>query len=456
MTLVDIPTRPQIDRPDSLHSHEFVRIFYPPVREIPMLIFPCFASPTNVAVSGVHLGMVLSACKILANNESGYLSHNLNGQSPIPSNNLDSFLRKGSYYYFVNSDPSHQYPLCISIDSWIPPKELPGTWRDVQLNADDDPTQVGIYDIPHPGTSNPSSISRKVKQLDEKCVLSGVTSCLNPSHMIHQSLEYWFEESNIDVLADDELAAPNSFQSLRNIIVLRADIHGHLFDKNHFVFTPIGGRLVVHFIRPGAGQYAYTYHLRTIDIPSRIRRHYLYVRFAYSVLSLVQDRFVVRLPEGVAVPERYTKPANVPNETNDTQSSFSDGACGPTVLPDDVRPLREEIISHKQRLEDKLISRIGDTLDSDNVHLLSQFELEGGIYPGCTEMERITQSWIRNHPQIRQTVEPTTTVAKIGDPEWPEDIEELEYNFLVCYPPFPLLPSLTKVCVPPQHPPLKL
>ncbi|KAH8831306.1 hypothetical protein DL96DRAFT_1587226 [Flagelloscypha sp. PMI_526] len=344
MALFDIPIRDPIHPPASLHASTFVEIFYPFVSETPMLAFPCFVSPINMAVSGVNLGMVLAACQIVANNKSGYLSQNSNGQEPISSDKLDSFLGEGSYYYFVDDDPLHEYSLCTTFDSWIPPETLPETWSKRMLI---------VYQLP-------------------------LRSCLNSSHVIRQSLQYWFEQSKIGRLAKTPLAVALFVPNLYAISSV------FLFESGPLCLTPIGGR---------TEQYAHSYHLCKTDLPSRIRRHYLYANFAYSVFSLVQEHF--------------TAPS--------TQTSFSDESHEPQMLPDDIRPLKQKIITTKQELEDDLISRVGDTLDSDNVHLLTQFELEVGIFPGCAEIERMSQQWIRDHPQIRQIVDPTTKIAKIGD-----------------------------------------
>ena len=205
---------------------------------------------------------------------------------------------------------------------------------------------------------------------------------------------FQFRDSRIGRLAKDPFAIHYSVNSLCNITLLRVDMNGPLFDQNYFVFTPIGGRFVVHFIRRGAEDYAHMYHLRITDLPTRLRRHYLYARFAYSVFSIIEKEFVGMLDKGVAVPIRYSKPKSVPKsskttlappnvissggqdfemgEAGNVSNSFSEESDGPSTLPDDIRPLDEEIITNKQELEEILISRVGKTLgiDSDLFALL--------------------------------------------------------------------------------------
>jgi hypothetical protein len=75
--------------------------------------------------------------------------------------------------------------------------------------------------------------------------------------------------------------------SVRNEVALRADLSAQGFDQGLFVFVPYAEHVVAVFVRNLAQDLAHEYHLRAIDFPTRIRRGYLFIRFAWNIFKFL-------------------------------------------------------------------------------------------------------------------------------------------------------------------------
>lgn len=74
--------------------------------------------------------------------------------------------------------------------------------------------------------------------------------------------------------------------SLRNEVTLRADLNGQGLDQALFFFVPYADSTIAVFVNNMAPDLASRYHFRKTRFPTRIRRGYLFVRFAWNVFKL--------------------------------------------------------------------------------------------------------------------------------------------------------------------------
>lgn len=74
--------------------------------------------------------------------------------------------------------------------------------------------------------------------------------------------------------------------SLRNEVTLRADLNGQGLDQALFFFVPYADSTIAVFVNNMAPDLASRYHFRKTRFPTRIRRGYLFVCFAWNVFKL--------------------------------------------------------------------------------------------------------------------------------------------------------------------------
>ena len=104
------------------------------------------SSGSNNSQWGIHHGLVLWACQILACNAQGFLSttrpqdillnghENLDWDAVVDQHtryrDLDSLLDPDIYYFYTSDPPTNiPYPICSSFREWVWPEQIPAEWR---------------------------------------------------------------------------------------------------------------------------------------------------------------------------------------------------------------------------------------------------------------------------------------------------------------------------------------
>ena len=114
---------------------------------------------------GVLHQVALDACRILANNEDGFLSgtRDRSGRIPIAT----AVLCEQIYWYFpYNMNLEEQYPIVTDFRAWRFPQQLPDHWAAARLSASFYTT--GLLQAP-------TDMSASVKDSDQCCVISGAS-----------------------------------------------------------------------------------------------------------------------------------------------------------------------------------------------------------------------------------------------------------------------------------------
>ncbi|KAJ7722666.1 hypothetical protein DFH07DRAFT_946679 [Mycena maculata] len=235
---------------------------------------PSYVPPARILdlyPSRLPLGLVLDACRILAQNQDGYLTPYEAERTVISSEDVAALLPPHKYKFHVPSDPG--YAICTKFRNWIPPARLPQAWGEMILPTD-------TWKDPH---DNWTTLSFKLKDTDTQCAVTGAISRLHPSHLVPKAEALW-----LDAAAGDAI---NSIDSARNIITLRADLNADTFDQGHFVIVPYASHPVACFITLGCGDPAHNHHMHRVQLPGRIRRHYLYARFVWNLFKGFREHF---------------------------------------------------------------------------------------------------------------------------------------------------------------------
>lgn len=73
---------------------------------------------------------------------------------------------------------------------------------------------------------------------------------------------------------------------MRNEVTLRADLDGQGLDQALFFFVPYADSTIAVFVNNMAPDLASRHHFRKTRFPTRIRRGYLFVHFAWNVFKL--------------------------------------------------------------------------------------------------------------------------------------------------------------------------
>jgi hypothetical protein len=160
---------------------QFVDLIHP-VRNLRFLHFPAYdRRPSRTLMYGLYYETVLTACMIVAYNRPGFLTKSPN-RNATKVKAVDSYLPPGSYYYHVvNGDTN--YSICNHFDHWtFPHREIPPSWTGPV--ADD-----------QKAPSNWTAVSFKVKERDQRCLISGSSSLLSTAHVVPAAHDDWVRKT---------------------------------------------------------------------------------------------------------------------------------------------------------------------------------------------------------------------------------------------------------------------
>ncbi|KAJ7201060.1 hypothetical protein GGX14DRAFT_658897 [Mycena pura] len=242
-------------------------------QDLPFLTFHAFSSkPNGDILGGVPLGTVLDTCYVAAGNKSGKLCDS--EEADIDDTDADALLVPGRYQFVVVQDGGgldQDYDLCTTFAAWKPPTYIRHRWQ----NGD------GNYDMPF---TSKSEVSMAVKIQDKRCIVSGATTGLRASHMMPKSAENWVED-HYNILLGYGGDPKEELDSTCNEVALRADLNGQGLDHDVFFFVPYAGSVTALFVDNKSLDLASRYHFVHTPFPDRIRRGYLFVRFAWNVFK---------------------------------------------------------------------------------------------------------------------------------------------------------------------------
>ena len=114
------------------------------------------------------------------------------------------------------------------------------------------------------------------------------TQVCENARLVPQDREAWFVAN--DMGRYNRSGAGTSVNDVANGVTLRCDVR-RLLEFHAFVFYPIGGgKAVTYVVRRDMQDFADVLHGRTVTVPVRVSDEFLYARFAYNIINLLQPR----------------------------------------------------------------------------------------------------------------------------------------------------------------------
>ncbi|KAJ7639281.1 hypothetical protein FB45DRAFT_1024015 [Roridomyces roridus] len=336
-----------------LSTRSAIRIYHPVQhgQGTPIFTFPVFpSSPDHSAVIGLPLGLILDACSVVAMNKRGELQATVAPNARIggADDDPDCLLAPGEYQFIVAEGGAldYTYHLC----------EAP------------DLTHVSDAGVPD-----------AVITEDKSCVVTGAISFLQASPLVPLStLSSGWCESNYNLLSVYGSEPPERINSVQNQVTLCGDLAQALHDEGF------------------AGDLAFHYHMRVVNFPERIRRGYLFIRFAYNIFKFYAKKDQLA---GVAakLPRRSLKRTHAETASDDERSSKkskTDKSCQSEEGEDECTILTadepEAMLAIHEEVDAKLQEQPYLTAD----------DIEAGHYPGYSRFKRLELEYKRANPQV--------------------------------------------------------
>ncbi|KAJ7287356.1 hypothetical protein C8J57DRAFT_1283647 [Mycena rebaudengoi] len=221
---------------------------------------------------GLPLALVVHACSMLADNEPGSLYPRQDGPQ------IETvMLPPGQYVFRLEGETNaFKYKLRYNFNQWQP-SEPPPEWLQGRASEENDI-----------GDCTKSAVSERVKSLDAKCAVSGVTSLrrLESAHLVPPSAGRWFKHHCLNQKAGDTVNP--TVDSPNNRMTLRAELNGQCIDQGDFCIYLFENKWRVVWMGEASHDVAYKYHMREVDLPQRIRATYLWARLAWNTYLLAK------------------------------------------------------------------------------------------------------------------------------------------------------------------------
>ncbi|KAI0762412.1 hypothetical protein C8Q74DRAFT_1318894 [Fomes fomentarius] len=209
---------------------------------------------------GVNRSVAQDACRIITNNEEGFLATDREGNLALP--NADPNIERGRIITIL------LYPVVTEFASWVFPKTMPAHWtRNMTIE------QFAACLVWT--TSEASAMSNAVTAQDQRCIVTHFFSEPKNARLVPRDQLDWFLGNNMDQFS---LSRNLSINDVANGVTLRSDVRACM-DRHNFVFYPTeGGRYVA---------YAQLLHRRLVFMHPRVATQFLYARFAYNIKHLL-------------------------------------------------------------------------------------------------------------------------------------------------------------------------
>ncbi|KAJ7717584.1 hypothetical protein B0H16DRAFT_1740535 [Mycena metata] len=376
-----------------LDTYSKVDIYHPDVHSgPPILQFRAFPSEPDSGIVGVHLGVVLDACFVIAGNQPGELHLYAPPQERVAGadSDPDGLLVPGMYHFVVvqpGRGLNYNYHLCESFAAWTPPVEIPTRWLGGEAERAPPPPNI-------------SDISAAVKSDNKLCIMTRAATGLQATHLVPTSEGEWFR-FHYRVLAGYGGDPEQDLNSVRNEIA----------------WWPVFVNIMAHDL-------AHEYHLRAIDLLTRIRRGYLFIRFAWIVLKfltpgLADAAAAIRpLEEG----EGFLKRKRADDTGGGSKKSQkggigSDGAnrSGSSGGEEDVGGADDgdgELTENGESVpttkdDDEAQLAVFEILDAGlKTRPLNVDDVQAGRYPGFAAIKRLEREYRQAHPQVSAVMDP--------------------------------------------------
>ncbi|KAI0787494.1 hypothetical protein C8Q74DRAFT_1446188 [Fomes fomentarius] len=365
---------------------------------------------------GVNRSIVEDSCRIITNNEDGFLAIDREGNVPV--SNVDPLLERGQYYYhLVKSPGSTKYLVVADFASWVFPKTPPTHWSRVRT-VDESAARLAW-------ARSAAAMSVAVKNLDGCCIVTKYSSLTENAHLVPQNQSDWFTANDMDQFS---IAASADIDDVANGVTLRSDVHACI-DQHSFVFYPTDQGRYVAYVVGYQLDYAKLFHRRLVAMHPRVAIQFLYARFAYTIIHLLRRRWATPnrsfpIPKEVlevrnAAEEEAEEEANLKRKREDEEDADAERSATPVTHSPrhgdasssvgSMLPLSEDpaVAARDKRWQERLIERF------PIIHKLPEVEYPPDVGIGChletPHMQRLREAYIAKNPQVRQVTGPTAS-----------------------------------------------
>ncbi|KAL8846569.1 MAG: hypothetical protein Q9221_008352 [Calogaya cf. arnoldii] len=240
-----------------------------------LLYFPAYDHGSG----GLHLGVALAACAIVAGNKfDGYLTASEDRADQAVPHDVNRVLAGNNYYFHphsISTTPQCQchaepYPIFPTFDEWpFPHEHLPAWWPNIEASDEvmTSCSQSGLY--------------AGVRRRDNACRLTASRELLETAHVIPAKELTWFNKNNMVRYTYDARSIINS----ANLFMLRKDIHT-AYDAHKWAIVPKSSKWVYQHLdtAPELGSLFHNIELYPIE---GLRTEYLFARFALAVFPML-------------------------------------------------------------------------------------------------------------------------------------------------------------------------
>ncbi|KAJ7869115.1 hypothetical protein B0H14DRAFT_3581777 [Mycena olivaceomarginata] len=394
-----------------------VDIYHPSVHwGPPILQFRAFPSEPDRGVVGVPLGVVLDACFVVAGNQPGELHLCAPPQERVAGadSDPDALLVPGTYHFVVVQAGGYavtgaglQLPSLRVFCRLDAACRIPTRW-------------LGGEAARAPTPPNISNISAAVKWDDKVCIMTGAATGLRASHLVPKAEAEWFQ-FHYPVLTGYGGDPEQDLDSVRNAVTLREDLKGQGLDQGLFLFAPYADRVVAVFANTMAQDLAHEDHLRAIDFPTRIRRGYLFIRFAWNVLKFLTPGLAdaaaairpleERLDGGGFLKRKRaidtgggsnkSKKGGIGDGGARKREDIGGGSEGGGADDGDGQLTEDGESAPTSEDKDEAQLAVFEALDAAlKTRPLTVDDVEAGRYPGFARIKRLEREYRRAHPQV--------------------------------------------------------
>ncbi|RPD53601.1 hypothetical protein L227DRAFT_396734 [Lentinus tigrinus ALCF2SS1-6] len=246
---------------------------------VPSRITASSRDPSVTGTGGVNHRLVLDACRVITNNQDGYLTTDIGGAERVLASTIT--LPCGRYYLHLDNPSTRTcYKIVTNFAAWEFPRSLPAHWQRHLSGDEEFRLQQDFASV------SPSRMSEVVRNADKECVVSGFQHSLQTAHILPKEEHVWFHRQKMAFYCYNDVAG---LDDTANGVALRSDIH-LCHDRHTFVFYPCEpDDYVLYIVVMGEGDYAQLLHRRPVTMPKRVSNNFLYARFAYNIIHHLFD-----------------------------------------------------------------------------------------------------------------------------------------------------------------------
>ncbi|KAK9480329.1 hypothetical protein V1514DRAFT_326091 [Lipomyces japonicus] len=239
----------------------FIRIRHPGYSPPSDLLFKLY-SPDH-RMGGIHFGLVMDACAIIANNErDGWLATDRDGERRV-NGDLDQVLALKNYWYHLLRKDGEipKWPVVTCFKDWEFPSSLPSSWVIV-----------------------PKAQQPVISFAPSEMILFIPTDV---AHIIPRAEKEWFEINGMRHWNwEKNLCETSLLESQANLMLLRADVHQAFDDKYLVLYPKDASGFYVHMLEY-MSDLGVLYHNSKTHSLLNCQPEFLYARFAWSLFPLI-------------------------------------------------------------------------------------------------------------------------------------------------------------------------